>query len=419
MNSIRTILFLGSFLTASAVFGQTDLVIARSNIYLDDTGQPTFGDSSTLAYNNHLLTSQIYNWKINPQGTWTQKSRIIDHTYDANDHLLYYRFQTGDEVNGWTNSYQYTYTYDAAGNELTYLEEQWNGANWITKESTIRVYDANGNQLSATSLGYRQLYSYNAQNLLETKTYQELSNGNWVDNSRQLYAYLPNVSMETIEYYVNGAWVTSERYSNTYDANDNIIEVLYETWNGTSWVNGYRTASNYDGNGLLQQALTENWDGNTWVNSSLLAYTYDANQNLIFWSISNWDAGAWKGSVRQFNGYDAKNNFIHARLESWNDTDWSLISYGRLYYAEFVATQAPVFAAFDVFPNPASTSVTLKGEGFDHAMIFDQQGGLVRTQRLQGQQEETLLLGNLPAGNYILQVVGKNGLSGARPIQIR
>lgn len=419
MNSIRTIFFLLGLFATSMAFGQTDLVIARSNVYLDDTGEPTFGDSSTLAYNNHLLTSQIYNWKINSQGTWIQKSRSIDYTYDANDHLLYYQFQTGDAVNGWTNSNQYTYTYDATGNELTYLEEKWNGSNWVTNWSTLRVYDANGNLLTVTGLGFRQLYSYNAQNLLETKTYQELSNGNWVNNSRQLYAYSPNVIMETIEYWVNGAWVTAERYSNTYDANENIIEVLYESWNGNSWVNGYRTARNYNVNGLLQQALTENWAGNSWVNSSLEAYTYDANQNLIFWISSNWDAGAWKGSLRQFNGFDAKNNFIHARLELWNDTDWSLISYGRLYYAEFVATQAPEFTVFDVFPNPASTSITIKSEGFDHAMIFDQQGGLVRTQRLQGQSEETLLLGNLPAGNYILQVVGKDGNSGAKPIQIR
>lgn len=419
MNSIRTIFLLSGLFAASLVFGQTDLVIARSNIYLDETGQPTFGDSSTLTYNNQLLTSQIYNWKLNSQGTWTQKSRIIDHTYDANDHLLYYQFQTGDEVNGWTNSYQYTYTYNAAGNELSYQEEKWNASNWITQWLVNHVYDANGKILSSTGLAFRQLYTYNAQNLLETKTYQELSNGNWVDNSRQLYAYSPNVIQETIEYWANGAWVASDRYSDTYDANGNIIENLYESWNGTSWVITTRSTSNYDGNGLLQQTLTENWVGNSWENSSLLAYTYDANQNLVYWISSNWNAGDWKGSIRQFNGFDAKNNFINARLESWNDTEWGIISYGRLYYAEFVSTHAPEFAAFDVFPNPASTFVTLKGEGFDHAMIFDQQGGLVRTQRLQGQSEETLLLGNLPAGNYILQVVGKDGHTGARPIQIR
>lgn len=419
MNSIRTIFFLGIFLTASAVFGQTDLVIARSNVYLDETGQPTFGDSSTLAYNNHLLTNQIYTWKLNSQGTWTQKSRSIDHAYDANDHLLYYLYQTGDEVNGWTNFNRFTYTYDAAGNELSYQEEKWNGSNWITQWLVNHVYDPNGKILSSTGLAFRQLYSYNAQNLLEMKTYQELSNGNWVDNSRQLYAYSPNVIQETIEYWANGAWVASDRYSDTYDANGNIIENLYESWNGTSWVITTRSTSNYDGNGLLQQTLTEYWVGNSWGNSSLLAYTYDANQNLVYWISSNWNAGDWKGSLRQINGFDAKNNLINARLESWNDTEWGLISYGRLYYAEFVSTHAPEFAAFDIFPNPANTSVTIKSDGFDQAIIFNQQGGLVRAQRLQGQPEETLLLGNLPAGNYILQVVGKDGSSGAKSIQIR
>jgi len=91
----------------------------------------------------------------------------------------------------------------------------------------------------------------------------------------------------------------------------------------------------------------------------------------------------------------------------------------RYYYTEFVPTHALLLTEFQVYPNPASSAVTIKGVGLSQAMIFDQHGRLVCTKSLLGQDQQTLQLGNLPSGNYFLQVLDCDGNLGAKPIQIR
>jgi len=416
-----TILALFSLLAASPVYGQSSLLIARTFIHVDATGTPYSGDSSTLTYNSQLLTNQIKTWKIDSMGNWVLKFRLTDYSYDANGNLLYFLDQVGNDVNGWADAYRYNYTYDIDGRELSYLEEKWNGTAWVTQNSVIRVYDANGNLLSETRINSRVIFTYDAQNLLQTKTGQSFVAGNWVDKTRVDYAYLPNSTTGTTYNWTNNAWKESSRSTDTFDGSGNLIQNLYEQWNGTAWENNLLESFNFDANGNIVQDMTQGWNGTSWDNYFMTDYGYDAENNLTFWTSSNWVDidSTWEGSIRQFNGYDAQNHFISAQLELWDGVSWFLISYGDLYYADFVSTHTAVLADFEIFPNPASSAVTIKGEGLSQVMVFDQQGRPIRRQNLHGQEEETLQLGHLPAGNYILQVLGNDGKMVAKPLQIR
>ena len=414
-----TIFLLFTVLASLPAFGQTSLLLARTFIHVDETGSPYIGDSTTLNYNSQLLVNQYKTWKIDATGDWVLKSRAIDHAYDANGTLLYYLLQKGDDISGWTDSYRYNYTYDVVGHELSYLEEKWNGTMWVMQWSVNRVYDANGNLMSTAGTGFRYLLNYDAQNLLLTKTYQERVNSNWVDKTRYDYTYLPNSTTETTYNWTNNAWIESSRSTDTFDANGNLIQNLYEQWNGTAWVNSLLELHSYDVNGNILHDLTQGWNGTDWENNFLTDYTYNAENNLTYWIAWNYVNGSWEGSSRQFNGYDDENHFISAKTEFSDGTSWFLISYGDFYYSDFVSTHTPAPAEFKIFPNPASTSVTLKSEGLRHAKIFDQQGRLVGSQSLQGQTQETLQLGNLSPGNYLLEVLGNDGKVGAKTLQIR
>lgn len=99
-------------------------------------------------------------------------------------------------------------------------------------------------------------------------------------------------------------------------------------------------------------------------------------------------------------------------------TGWYFANRCRYNYSDFVSTQSPGFADFSISPNPATTSITLKGADFAHIALFDLQGRRLRSQRLHGEPEETFQLGNLPSGNYLLQVIGSDGKMGAKPLQI-
>jgi hypothetical protein len=418
-----TILLFVALLSATVSDGQTSLLIGRSNTHFDlSTGEATIGDSSILSYNALLQHSQYLNFRINALGYWYVSSRLTDYTYDANGNQLGFLIQSGNDTIGWTNSLRYTYTYDGNNNELSSLVEKWINTGWVTNTETIRVYDVNGNLLSSTGLFGRNLYSYNAEGLLEIKIYQEMSNGNWVNRNQYEYTYLPNdpkyASETTYDWQIN-TWQKNSRSIDTYDTNGHLIQNLTEIWDGVSWVSLNRTINAYDAAGYQTDNLLQQWNGATWDDLYLYTQSYDASHNLIYWlSQTNFGAG-WEPSLRQFNGFDAKSNFTHGRLEVWDGLAWTMESYGHLNYLELVSTKNPVQASLEFYPNPASTSVTLRGTGFSRAMIFDQAGRLVYNQSLQGQSEETLKLGNLPAGNYFLQAIGLDGKVGAKPLQIR
>jgi len=451
MKYHSAIILFFSLLAASPAFGQTQVIVGILGVNFSGN-QATSGDSSTLAYNSNLqLNERVFLALDTSSGHWNMKTRFIDHVYDLNGNILYYLMQVIDVNNAWINLYRNAYTYDASGNQLTYVrekwyttngwtnfqrkistyglngeqlsvnEENWNGTNWVNQSEKYWVYDANGKVLSITQANYRVLFSYNAQNLLDTKIEQEI-NGNWVNKTRTQYTYLLNdtkIASETISSWLNNDWEEQARSSDTYDANGNIIQHLNEVRLGVSWVNFSQEWYNYDANGYLVQDLDQEWIDTAWENSSLELYGYDAAYNLIYWTWQVWEAGNWKDALRQFNGFDTESNWINTREESWDGTSWELYYYVRNHYSEFVATHGPSLAAFEVFPNPASSAVTIKGEGLNRAMIFDQKGRLVHAQNLQGQPEATLQLGNLSAGNYFLQVLGSDGKVGAKPLQIR
>ncbi len=413
-----TIFVFFSLLAALPASVHSSLLVARTYVHLDGTGIPYVGDSTTLSYNSQLLANQYKTWNLDASDNWVLSSRSINHSYDADGNLLYYLSQVGDDINGWTNSNRYNYSYDVDGHEISFLEEKWNGAAWVTSNSMIRVYDANGNELSSTGIDFRYLSTYDAQNRLQNQTYQELITGNWTDKSRIDYVYSPNTTISTAYDWTNNAWEEISRSTMTFDASGNSIENLYEQWNGSAWENGFLESLSYNANGYLLENLTKDWNGFTWENVFLTAYTYDAANNLTYWSSSNWGDSSWEGSIRQFNSFDDENNFIRAQTELWDGFSWYTFSYGNFYYADFLSTHSPMPADFQIFPNPVNSVLKLKSEGLRQAKIFDHQGQLLRSERLNGQAEETIRVGDLPVGNYFLQVVSRDGKIGIKPLQI-
>ena len=70
------------------------------------------------------------------------------------------------------------------------------------------------------------------------------------------------------QWWDGSAWVNNNKYSNTYDANNNLIERLWQTWNSSNWVNYEKHLYTYDGNNNKIEELGQNWYGSVWVNSS-------------------------------------------------------------------------------------------------------------------------------------------------------
>jgi len=396
MKQLFPILVLLSFGAAAPAFGQgtTKLLTAKTQLSLDfATGQISLGDSTTYSYNNiyHITQTRFWNYDAGA-AIWRLERRLTDYSYDANGNLLSVTEQHGNDTNGWVNFARTTNTFDGNNHQLTAISETWSGAAWVVDNTLNWVYDVNGNVLSQTSDEIRYLFTYNAEGLLDMLTQQSFIFGNWENIYRTLYTYIPNdtdLASVTTQEWANSAWENYSRTSYTYNANGNAVVTLDETW-----ITG------------------------AWENIGNLLSDYDADQNLVHWVSQYWSGTAWEDVIQMIAEYDDESNILKSRWE-YNFGVWQPITLFGYYYTEFVSANAPMLTDFQIFPNPTSSFIVLKSQGFEQAKIFDTRGQLLRTQGLSGQAEETIRVGDLPVGNYFLQVTSADGKTGVKSLQIR
>ncbi|HLP95597.1 MAG TPA: T9SS type A sorting domain-containing protein [Saprospiraceae bacterium] len=358
------------------------------------SGMVLIGDSSTLAYNPQLLPNEYRNFKLNTgTGFWEEKSRSTDYQYDANGNLLRFTRQNGNDLDGWVNTWRNSYTYNANNHELTDTLERWESGNWVLSSFTESEYDTNGSLISATGLSDRRLYTYNAEGLLEIETWQNKTSGNWENAGQISYVYFPNSNLmqtQLSSYWISGTWNASNRIQFQYDVNGNNTE-----------------------------AVTEYMVQNQWMPARRTTMEYDAEDNLIYWVSSDWNGVNWVADTRQFNTYDQNNNFTSERLEVLDSTGWQIATYGRLHYSTLSGIHKAELTSFEVFPNPATSSVRLLGENLESAQIVDQQGRVISQVSLNQHEATNIPVSQLAPGLYYIQVRDHMGDSGVKPVMIQ
>lgn len=131
---------------------------------------------------------------------------------------------------------------------------------------------------------------------------------------------------------INLAYNVDVRMINiVYDANNNLTNELWQTWDGTAWVNSSQTTYTYDANNNQISWLEKTWDGIAWVNNLQHIYTFDANNNQTSYiEDSNWNGTTWGSNGKHVYTYDANNNQTIDLSQSWNDPIW-VDSYRNIY----------------------------------------------------------------------------------------
>lgn len=233
----------------------------------------------------------------------------------------------------WENSWRKSYSYDASGNQLTYLFEVWNNSQWENDT--------------------RRSYSYDGSGRLVTELYEEWKNGDWANSLRDTYSFDDSknqIIYQRDEWY-NGQWVTKVRsistneeggrvltrlieqdYSGhpargtyTYDENGNLLTWLAEDKINGQWVNVYLHTNTYDLSGHKLSQLNQIWEGSYWQNAALYAYTYGTTGELLTTEFyQNWSEGTerWEYMVRRSYMYDGFGHLMSNLGETWNNGQW-------------------------------------------------------------------------------------------------
>lgn len=262
-------------------------------------------ESETIQYFNEALH------------TWEYGDKLC-YAYNKNQQLVLDSSLTWDADNGnWESNYKTNYAYDPSMQLISRTSYYWYGdlKDWYASYKTTYTY-TQSNQLeseiyatwNATDLWiemYRDEYEYDEDGLLIELVSSEKYNPHdaWRYTDRIIFEYdsLDQLSYENNYYYQdNGSWLLNSRKGNTYDANGNVVEELYESWNSIN---------------------------NLWRPSTLFQYTHkDGHETGYYMFTWNYLDLNWKGL---YGGTAAYNEYgdISERVDLlWNEmlAEWEM-----------------------------------------------------------------------------------------------
>ena len=138
----------------------------------------------------------------------------------------------------------------------------------------------------------RHLYSFNASAKRTSDMMQKLIGGLWVDTLRHTTTYDANNNILTdwFEYWANGQWMNNGyRDTYTYDASIYVpmmrITICLQNYTSigkmVQWMNSYRYTNTYDANNNMLTAFTSFGKTVNWCIDFGYTNTYDANNNML------------------------------------------------------------------------------------------------------------------------------------------
>jgi len=309
-------------------------------VYDDSTHRDFYGQTDKSADVQNLRWNEINNdWEqyyrtyytYNADGNVTQlvilqwSAPLFDsvarqlYTYDAAGNNTEMINQSFDGAN-WINTYRTEWTYNATNQPTQYNYQTWDAGAWLNNDRYNYTYDGSGNLSTSTELKwngawenyFREIFLYNANNLMIQRDYQDWVGGAWEGNTRFLFNHDANgnVLVETVLDYdpVPATFDTLYRNVKTYDANSNLLTIMQQFASGPGvYTNQYRQIFTYNAISIEHTRLNQTWDQNTWVNNVFDSTTFDANNQKKMTERVRWVNSTWVPDYKwhyQYEAYD-------------------------------------------------------------------------------------------------------------------
>lgn len=362
-------------------------------------------------YNDTLYKSINYYGYNAASETYYPTSRY-SYAYDENNFMqmeLQQAWNSSTEV--YENDSRHFYVFEN-GRQMQVVYQYWSGTAWVNADKDVYEYDSNGNQTLSMDYNWDDV------------------NYKWVNNSRNTYTYTNNLITERINSDWNSGtstWDNDFRYVYSYDANGNEITYRSDDWVAGSWVFLNKNTQTYNANNLVVNYLSQNWDnvGSAWINDSQSNYTYDANGNNTSYISQNWNSGTstWVNSYRSEYTYDANNNRTQYKESSWNSgtSSWDYSYRGDYFWSVYETTNLSDLnkPRFTVFPNPSNglIQVDFNDGHFDRILITDMSGKVVYNQKAF--PGETINVRQFGSGLYTVQLFDAEGVVGSSKITVQ
>jgi hypothetical protein len=341
-------------------------------------------DSGLFVYTNQGWATSYTTYSFT-QSEWGGYIKLT-YTYDASGNQLSYLNQYWDNNSDrWINSSLFSNTYDGAGHTLTALTQTWNSeaASWINVQNVNYVYNSNGNQTQQTIQTWdlsnnswsnvnQVMNTYDANNRLTATVTQAVTGGSWnnVNQTLNTYDNSGNLLTETNQTWNGSAWVNYTLVTNTYNPVNGLLSSLSQAWQNNNWLNYALTDNIFDGNYNQIQHLGLNWNTQTdvWDTSTVNIYTYNsANKILTETDYVNSPAG-FLGLNQYVYTYDGNNN--NTQYESFQSVNNAWVPQA-LYQYNYDADNNPVYEQYQAY-NLQTSSLQPQNQYYFYYQSFEE-----------------------------------------------
>jgi len=234
---------------------------------------------------------------------------------------------------GYVNFARESFTFDSAGNWLSYLSEKWENNAWVNNYTKKFIYNSNGDRVDWKETWWQNntwmnvwhyYWHFDANGLNDTCIYQLGQDSLWVNKELYIPSYDTNGYMISALRYLwaSNNWAVTNLDTYTNNSNGDMLTYLRQLWENSSWVNSSLSTMTYDTAGNRLSGLGQLWLNNAWENNHLSTYLYDGNGNNIMYQSQIWSGGSWASSSRRLYVYDTSNNMLSQTSQSWNNTYW-------------------------------------------------------------------------------------------------
>ncbi|MDP1621318.1 MAG: T9SS type A sorting domain-containing protein [Bacteroidales bacterium] len=233
----------------------------------------------------------------------------------------------------WENFMSESFTWDSAGNWLTYLAKQWQNNEWVNFMKQTFVYNSDGNMVDWKREGWQSTYwakgwhytwHYNSAGLLDSSMYQTGQDSLWVNFELWIPSYDTNgyVSSGLTYTWANNSWAVSRQTTYTFDSMGNCLTELNQNWQNASWVSNSLGIATYDSAGRGLSSIFQLWQNGVWANIFNYSYIYDSAGNMLSSLRRNWSGNGWENSNLNLYAYDEWSNVLSITYQYWNTSFW-------------------------------------------------------------------------------------------------
>lgn len=153
-----------------------------------------------------------------------------------------------------------THTYNAAGQLIQVLEQQYAARTFTTTGRELWTYDAQGRI-----------------NILEGQTTTD-KGATWRLATRQTTTYNPESKAQQDIFEVansaGSAYINDQRYTYQYDAQSRLAILTADKWLNAQWAVKSQSLSSYNATGDLASITFQDWDGSRFLNVQRALFTY-------------------------------------------------------------------------------------------------------------------------------------------------